>query len=152
MTSSTSFQPLLACNVSFEKSADSLMGSPFYHYSLQFQSNSILLHARGAQGTLQFSWMGIILVLIKVHYWLPGSLAPGFSAFQPLLFPLYSHLLGVLIHLHGFKYYPCADHFQMSISSPKISLNFQTLIFICLFDISIFISNRHVNLYTKMNS
>ena len=28
MTSNTSFQPLLACKVSFEKSADSLMGTP----------------------------------------------------------------------------------------------------------------------------
>ena len=28
MTLNTSFQPLLACKVSFEKSADSLMGAP----------------------------------------------------------------------------------------------------------------------------
>ena len=30
MTLNTSFQPLLACKVSFEKSADSLMGTPLY--------------------------------------------------------------------------------------------------------------------------
>ena len=30
MTLNTSFQPLVACKVSFEKSADSLMGTPLY--------------------------------------------------------------------------------------------------------------------------
>ena len=30
MTSNTSFKPLLACKVSFEKSADSLMGTPLW--------------------------------------------------------------------------------------------------------------------------
>lgn len=122
--------------------------SLFFTLSIKFNSST----CHRSPGYFKFSWMGILLNRLKVPYWYLDSLAPGSSAFQPLPFPIYSHFLGVLIHSCEFKHCPCADHFQMSMSSPNISLNFQTLIFICLLDISIFVSNRLVHVYTKMNS
>ena len=74
MTSNTSFQPLLSCNVSFEKSADSFMGIPlqvtvsftlaaFKNLSLSFILGNVMMMCLGGCflgsnffGTLWASW------------------------------------------------------------------------------------------------
>ena len=61
MTSNTSFQPLLACNISCEKSADSLMGTPlqvtlsFPLAALRILSLSLIL------GNLMMMCLGVFL-------------------------------------------------------------------------------------------
>ena len=75
MISNTSFQPLLACKVSFEKSADSLMGTPlqvtvsfplvaFNILSLSFILGNLMMMCLGVflfgsnfSGTLWVSWI-----------------------------------------------------------------------------------------------
>ena len=107
MTLNTSFQPLLACKVSFEKSADSLMGTPL-QVTLSFPLASFRIFSLSfILGNLMMMCLGVFLFRSSFF----GTLWASWTSWNSISF----------VKLGKFSFVICSNKFSIycSCSSPS---------------------------------
>ena len=118
MTSNTSFQPLLACQVSFDKSADSLMGTPL-QVTLSFPLAA-------------FKIVSLSLILGNLMMMCLGVLFFGSNIFGTLWASQTSWMSISFARMGKFSFIICSNKFSISCSCYSLSGTPMIQILACL--------------------